>query len=555
MAPSLGGVDRPLYGVALLGEALSEDESIYGKPFVGKAGHRLTRLIEWAGFDRSGFDIYNAAWCRPPDNQLEGTNFESGAISHCKTAHWGHLLSRSNVVVPMGNVPTNALIGRKGILSIRGYVHDGPGYHVIPTVHPSFIQRGQAKWSSAFINDLQKAVELARNGLPIEPINYTLDPSPEEAYRWGQAYRAFRANNPRVKLSFDIETPGKGEDEEELDGEDASYHIQRIGFSYRSFEAMSIPWDPSYQAAIRTCLEGDGEKIVWNEGFDVPRIRASGINIGGLIHDGMIMWHVLHSDLPKKLGFVATYTCPWQPAWKHLSHARPAYYNAVDADVEYRSVEVIESDLKESGLWDVYERDVVRLAPVLAHMHSMGMPIDKGIRSARSRQLADRIRDIKASLEALTPDAARRIEHVFVNTPKDTTGLRSRPSTRVVNVCSVCGIERPRKDHFKRFVKKVNPCCDGRAEPRTVEVTEYYRFSEFTPSRDQLIRYQQVLGRMIPTKWDKKTKTQKVSMDEKALKKLIGKYPDDPYYKLKLEYQELDKLAGTYIGRPVDAEV
>src|SRR5262245_20894034 len=95
MTPSLGGHKAPHYGVALIGEALGEDESILGSPFVGKAGLRLTRLIEWAGYDRSGFDIYNSVWCRPPENLLEGSQFEHAAISHCRARHWDHLLSRA----------------------------------------------------------------------------------------------------------------------------------------------------------------------------------------------------------------------------------------------------------------------------------------------------------------------------------------------------------------------------------------------------------------------------------------------------------------------------
>src|SRR3990167_7921645 len=160
MEPSLA--TNP-YGVALVGEALGEQEAEAGRPFVGPAGFKLTRLIEWAGFDRGRFDIWNVAWCRPPGNALEGQPYELGAISHCRTHHWDRLINRNRVVVPMGNVALGAFTGRKGILALRGYVQGGPsGVHLVPTVHPSFIQRGQSKYSAAFIHDLQKAVELAR---------------------------------------------------------------------------------------------------------------------------------------------------------------------------------------------------------------------------------------------------------------------------------------------------------------------------------------------------------------------------------------------------------
>jgi DNA polymerase I-like protein with 3'-5' exonuclease and polymerase domains len=355
-------------------------------------------------------------------------------------------------------------------------------------------------------------------------------------------------------LAFDIETPGKGEDEEDVDTDsdapDATWHIHRIGFSYRGLHALSIPWEPAFMAAIRLLLEGDGEKIVWNSGFDVPRIRRAGVRIPGIIHDGMVAWHILHSDLPKKLGFVATFVCPWQPAWKHLSGAKPAFYNATDADVEWRAMEVIEQELRQSGLWDVYQRDVLDLEPILIHMQERGMPIDNTIRADRAVRLSLLRKDTLLQLERVTPIESRKIEHVYVTTPKSLDGLLSRPGTRTVSVCSGCGCQRPRKEHFKKFVRRSNPCSEASPVEQVVQVEEWYRLSDFTPSRDQLIRYHQHLGRQLPTVYDRKEKKRKVSFDEKALKKLILSYPLDPVYPLVLEYRSLDKIAGTYIGRP-----
>lgn len=543
------------YGVTLVGEALGEDEAEVGSPFVGKAGFRLNRLIEWAGLDRARFDIINTVWCRPPDNKLEGTSYEHPATAHCREHHWGSLLSRSRVLVPMGNVATGVLIGRKNILTNRGYIWPGPGEtYVIPTVHPSFIQRGQSKWSAPFINDLQKAVELAQAGLPPQVTTYTLDPSPMVAYEWASEYLRVLQQDPSTRLAFDIETPGKDEDEDDLDlgYDDKTYFIYRIGFSYRGLHALSVPWESAFIPTIKRLMGSGGDKVVWNAGFDVPRIKRAGVSINGTVHDGMVAWHILHSDLPKKLGFVATFTCPWQPAWKHLSGAQPAFYNAIDADVELRSMEVIESELRRAGLWDVYQRDVLDLEPVLVYMSEKGMPVDSGKREESAKKLASAQGEVLAEMESLVPLNARKIEHVYVKPPVIREGLLSRPGKRIVPTCSGCGIERPRKDHFKSYVKKVNPCAGGSATPREVDVEEFYRLAEFTPSRDQLIRYHAILGRPNPMIWDKKEKRKKISFNEENIKKLILAHPLDKLYPSVLQYRSLDKLAGTYIGRPVD---
>jgi uracil-DNA glycosylase family 4 len=562
MAPQFGS-----NGVVLLGEALGADEADAGKPFVGKAGFKLTRLVEWAGFSRGDFTILNSVWCRPPDNKLDGQPFESAAIQHCRTVHWGQLLRGHRVIVPLGNVPTRAITGRLGggILSSRGYVSsvsvpDGTlspqSYYVIPTVHPSFIQRGQSKWSAPFIHDIQKAVTLARDGMPPQVTAYVLDPRPMVALQWAEEYRRRLLADPTIRLAFDIETPGKGEDEEDNDTDsdapDRTWHVERIGFSYEGLKGLSVPWAPEYMAAIRLLMESEGEKVVWNAGFDVPRIRRAGVAVCGLVHDGMVAWHILHSDLPKRLGFVATFTCPWQPAWKHLSGAKPAFYNATDADVEWRSFQVIESELRKADLWDAYQRDVVDLEPILVHMQTAGMPVDQDVRLDRAIKLADETVRVKAILEGAVPLEARRIAHVYVNEPSEKTGLLSRPGEREVSVCPTCGAVKPRKDHFKRYVKKVNPCAGGTAIRTTQQCEEWYRLSEFTPSRDQLVRYHRFLNRPLPMVWDKKNGGRKVSFGEEQIRDLILKYPDDILYPSILEYRGLDKLAGTYIGRPCE---
>lgn len=565
MRPSLAADP---YGVALVGEALGADEAEQGQPFVGKAGFKLTRLIEWAGLDRARFDIWNVAWCRPPFNKLEGEEYETGAISHCRSAHWQGLLSRPRVLVPMGNVATNALLGRKQILRNRGYIWPGPSStHVVPTVHPSFIQRGQSKYSAAFINDIQKAVRLASEGLVVEFTDYLIDPTPRRAYEWAQGYRKALAADPTIRLAYDIETPGKGEDEGDVDGEDASYFIWRVGFSFEGTTALTVPFTPEYLPAIRLLLDSVGEKVVWNAGFDNPRLARNGVEIKGLIHDGMVAWHILHSDLPKGLGFVATFTCPHQSAWKHLSVSSPGFYNCTDADVELRSFQAIEAELKRTGLWEVYERDVLELDPILVFMTSMGMPIDAEVRYDRAKKLTLKQRAVLAEIERQVPQAARRLspEEGYVRKPAQTDGMVEIRVEVDVERCSQCGVQSPPSTHFTRKTNPIpgtegrkkadrepNPCFGGGKVSGREEITRFANIEPFKPSREQLIRYHAVLNRPNPTIFDKKLGRRKVSFNEKSIKGLIRKYPADPLYKLVLEYRELDKLGGTYIGRVPD---
>jgi hypothetical protein len=209
----------------------------------------------------------------------------------------------------------------------------------------------------------------------------------------------------------------------------------------------------------------------------------------------------------------------------------------------------IEAELRANNLWEVYQRDVVDLEPILVHMHQKGMPVDAEIRSDRAIKLDQRLREVRVKMESSVPKEARRIEKVFARRPKDVTGLESRPGVRRTRRCSVCGAERPGKGHFKTYKRKVNPCCQGEIIDRDEEATEYYRLAPFTPSRDQLIRYHHYLRRPLPMVFDKKAGARKVSFGERQLKDLVARYPSDVLYSLILTYRELDKIAGTYIGR------
>ncbi len=267
-----------------------------------EANFRLHRLLEWGGFVPSSFARYT----------IKG-----------ESCSWDSLPPTTSVAVPMGPLATRILAGPSDFSKVRGYIKPAGSGYLIPTVHPYFIQRGQSRYSAVFINDIQKAVQLAAFGHPPVVLEYTLDPLPYEALDWARAYLRALAADPTIRLAFDIETPGKGEDEEDLDDSsdapDRTWNIERIGFSYRGHSALSIPWEPAYLAAIRTLCASGGDKVVWNSGFDTPRIRRTGVELNGTIHDAMVAWHILHTDLPKRLGFVATFTCPLQPAWKHLS--------------------------------------------------------------------------------------------------------------------------------------------------------------------------------------------------------------------------------------------
>ena len=148
------------------------------------------------------------------------------------------------------------------------------------------------------------------------------------AYRWVEQ---FEASDGKWWLTIDTETPRKQVDAEEQEDLEGAEPILRCGYSYGGGRAvMTLPWGGPWESLHRRLLGSDRSKVMWNAPFDVQHLTAAGYPIGGAVHDGMVAWHVLNGDLPKRLGFVATFYCPGLPMWKHLARERPDFYNACD---------------------------------------------------------------------------------------------------------------------------------------------------------------------------------------------------------------------------------
>ena len=139
-----------------VGEAPCADEDIQGKPFVGRAGQLLTKMIEAMGMKREDVIIGNVNRCRPPGNRQP--TLEEAAI--CRPFLFREIATvRPEVIVVMGNTALRNLLEIKaGISSIRGRFHDYHGIPVMPTFHPAYLLRDPSKKRETW-EDLKKVME------------------------------------------------------------------------------------------------------------------------------------------------------------------------------------------------------------------------------------------------------------------------------------------------------------------------------------------------------------------------------------------------------------
>ena len=136
-----------------VGEAPGADEDVQARPFVGRAGQLLTKIIEAIGLKRDEVLIGNVNRCRPPGNRAPTTE----EASMCKPFLLREIaVVQPEVIVVLGNTAMkNLLDTREGVTKLRGRFQDHMGIKVMPTFHPAYLLRDPSKKRETW-EDLKK---------------------------------------------------------------------------------------------------------------------------------------------------------------------------------------------------------------------------------------------------------------------------------------------------------------------------------------------------------------------------------------------------------------
>ena len=158
------GEGRPQAQLVFIGEGPGEEEDRTGRPFVGRAGELLTRMIQAMGLARRDVYICNLIKCRPPGNRAP----MSDEVQAC----WPYLMRQLRIISPrvivaLGNPATqNLLTTAVGITKLRGQWQKLPPWEeglddiaVMPTFHPAYILRQYNQATRAKVwSDLQQVM-------------------------------------------------------------------------------------------------------------------------------------------------------------------------------------------------------------------------------------------------------------------------------------------------------------------------------------------------------------------------------------------------------------
>ena len=133
------GIGNPNADLMFVGEAPGRDEDIQGIPFVGRAGQKLTQIIEAIGLRRDDVYIANVIKCRPPENR----NPEPDEVEACEQFLFRQVdVIKPKVIVALGTFAARSLLKTDAPISrLRGHVYDYRGAKLIPTFHPAYLLR------------------------------------------------------------------------------------------------------------------------------------------------------------------------------------------------------------------------------------------------------------------------------------------------------------------------------------------------------------------------------------------------------------------------------
>jgi uracil-DNA glycosylase family 4 len=123
----------------LVGEGPGMDEDLQGRPFVGKAGQLLDKILQAAELPRQEVFIGNVVKCRPPGNRLPHPD----EVKVCRNFLEAQIrIIKPQIIVCMGSLATQVIIDpRARITMTRGKWFNRQGIKIMAVFHPAALLR------------------------------------------------------------------------------------------------------------------------------------------------------------------------------------------------------------------------------------------------------------------------------------------------------------------------------------------------------------------------------------------------------------------------------
>jgi DNA polymerase len=168
------GEGHPRARIMFVGEAPGADEDAQGRPFVGRAGQLLDKIIAACGLKREEVFIGNILKCRPPENREPRPDEIVSCLPYLQRQIEA---INPDVIVALGGHAAKTLLNTiKGITQLRGQFQEyysgigRPPIKLMATFHPAYLLRNYSEQNRRYVWEDMKKV-LAELGLPIPERN------------------------------------------------------------------------------------------------------------------------------------------------------------------------------------------------------------------------------------------------------------------------------------------------------------------------------------------------------------------------------------------------
>lgn len=587
----------PTAPILFLGESPWIDELSAGFPFAGAAGMMLERILRRNSWTRAAYRFENVLRCAVGTelDQKTKQKWLPAAAAHCRQYTDVTLAEPHQVIVPLGGLAIRRAFNLWGkgvrVEDFHGTVSQlDDGRWVVPTYHPSHLQRGAHNLLGVVSFDLQRAHQVAEGAWQADLITPIVDPPAAWFRAWADQYLAAVAADPEhTWLAVDIETPEKaGKDEASLGpltpeqladrlATSRSYTLTRLNFACHPDEGVTVPAVEPYLTIAKDVLASAGTKVGWFFDYDHPRLEAAGLKVHGTIYDLPWLCHLLQSDLPLGLGFWAPFYSRDARPWKHLAETDEGFYAALDGAQTLRIAFGAVEDAVTQGLWPTFLRHVHRLREAaLIPAHTVGVLVNRPELDRFEADLTAKASALQTEIQQIVPDELRPL------TPK--AGLKNRPVSALhtharteqarggaekkhkpdplkqelfrhaevlekiviqeVYVCHTCGAADVGRTHRCRdeanVVRRHGPKSDLSFEAASVR--RWFWKEPFNPaSPAQLLAYIKAQGHTPG-----RSKNVEESTDRETLHRLSAS-TRDPLYGLALKLRAVTKVRSTYV--------
>ena len=144
-------------GLVFVGEGPGSEEDRQGRPFVGRAGKLLDKMIFAIGFERREVYICNVVKCRPPENRAP----QPDEVAACSPFLFRQIEALGpKVICALGLSAAQGLLGNtRPMFQLRGKVHLWRGIPLICTYHPAYLLRSPSQKAAAW-QDLKEVLKI-----------------------------------------------------------------------------------------------------------------------------------------------------------------------------------------------------------------------------------------------------------------------------------------------------------------------------------------------------------------------------------------------------------